>query len=196
MAADEVRSQTGLVVQFLLNENVYETDGGEFYSSFFSTGGSHCECKMIYVCVSGAGGDAAAFDPQEVARKLRDLGDEYDERRIQPLIRGIREAAANQVRPTEVFVSSVNNLCEAWLGQRAEVAPERDLLRASVALGLYVKKNCPDMVQNVQRLLTSFLNARLADWISAQGGWVSGGHARHQNKSVTSARHSYAVIRS
>ncbi|KAG9334474.1 hypothetical protein JZ751_007557, partial [Albula glossodonta] len=40
-------------------------------------------------------------------------------------------------------------------------------------LGLYVKKNCPDMVTAVQSAMTTFLNTRVAPWVAQQGGWAA-----------------------
>ena len=72
-----------------------------------------------------------------------------------------------------VFGSCVDTLCQSWVAQRSEVAPEMNMLKASVALGLYVKKNCPDMVPFVHSAMTNFLNTRLGNWVTSQGGWVS-----------------------
>ncbi|XP_038862871.1 uncharacterized protein LOC120058338 isoform X2 [Salvelinus namaycush] len=68
----------------------------------------------------------------------------------------------------EEFARSVDSLCAA---QGAEVAPEMQLLRASMALGLYVKKTCPDLRATIQSCMTAFINTRLAGWINQQGGW-------------------------
>lgn len=70
----------------------------------------------------------------------------------------------------EEFARSVDSLCAA---QRAEVAPEMQLLRASMALGLYIKKTCPDLRPTIQSCMAAFINTRLAGWINQQGGWVS-----------------------
>lgn len=37
------------------------------------------------------------FDPVKIASKLREIGDDYDENRIQPLIKNLKQAASDQV---------------------------------------------------------------------------------------------------
>lgn len=39
-----------------------------------------------------------AFDAVKIASKLRELGDDYDEKFIQPLIKNVQNAPADQVR--------------------------------------------------------------------------------------------------
>ncbi|XP_024239904.1 uncharacterized protein LOC112221795 isoform X1 [Oncorhynchus tshawytscha] len=106
------------------------------------------------------------FDPVVIADKLRELGDDFDVKFIQPHIRKLQQAVADKA--VEEFARTVDSLCAA---QRAEVAPEMQLLRASVALGLYVKKTCPDLRATIQSCMTAFINTRLAGWITQQGGW-------------------------
>ncbi|KAL4645814.1 bcl-2-like protein 15-like [Arapaima gigas] len=110
-----------------------------------------------------------SFDPALIAEKLRKLGDDYEEQVIQPLMKEIQKAAADKVQTT--FVKSVEQLCEQWLTETAEVAPERLLLKASIMLGLYAKRNCPDLSTVVQDTMATFINARVAPWVSQQGGW-------------------------
>ncbi|XP_072521894.1 bcl-2-like protein 15 [Salminus brasiliensis] len=109
------------------------------------------------------------FDAVTIAAKLRELGDHYDETVIQPLIKDVRAAAGDQV--LTAFSNSVQSLCNTWVVERAEVASEKQLLKATVTLALYVKKNCPDMTRTVQEAMTYFVNNRLAGWIIQQGGW-------------------------
>lgn len=40
-----------------------------------------------------------SFDPAKIASKLRELGDDYDEKVIQPLMKNVQRAAADQVSP-------------------------------------------------------------------------------------------------
>ncbi|KAG5275036.1 hypothetical protein AALO_G00142850 [Alosa alosa] len=121
-------------------------------------------------CIETDGiGDEDGFDPVKIASKLREIGDDYDEKRIQPLIKCLEQAASDQM--VSAFSSSVESLCQSWVVQRSEVASEKDLLKASVAVALYVKKNCPDMVGTVQDAMAAFLNTRLANWVASQGGW-------------------------
>ncbi|KAJ8360503.1 hypothetical protein SKAU_G00170280 [Synaphobranchus kaupii] len=114
-------------------------------------------------------GDENAFDPVLIADKLRELADDYDEKVIQPLIKNVREAAADQV--VTAFGDSVDNLCKSWVAEAAEVAPEKQLLKASVMVGLYLKRKCPDLTSVIQNAMAVFLNARLGSWVTQQGGW-------------------------
>ncbi|XP_023993005.1 bcl-2-like protein 15 isoform X1 [Salvelinus sp. IW2-2015] len=111
-------------------------------------------------------GENDGFDPVVIADKLRELGDDFDVKFIQPHIRKLQQAVADKA--VEEFARSVDSLCAA---QGAEVAPEMQLLRASMALGLYVKKTCPDLRATIQSCMTAFINTRLAGWINQQGGW-------------------------
>lgn len=109
------------------------------------------------------------FDAAAIAAKLRELGDHYDETVIQPLIKEVQTAAKDQV--LTAFSNSVETLCKTWVAERPEVTSEKQLLKASITLALYVKKNCPDMTGTVQNAMNSFVNNRLANWIIQQGGW-------------------------
>lgn len=116
-------------------------------------------------------GDDDGFDPVKIAAKLREIGDDYDETRIQPLIRDLKLASGRQ-QVEAAFGSGVEALCQSWaVSGRSEVASEKELLRASVALGLYVKRNCPDLLGGVQGAMATFVNTRLGNWITSQGGW-------------------------
>lgn len=109
------------------------------------------------------------FDAVIIADKLRQLADEYDEERIQPLINALQRAAADQA--VKAFGDAVEILCQSPVATRAEVASEMQLLKASVALGLYVKKKSPDLRSKVERAMAVFLNTRVVGWVRDQGGW-------------------------
>ncbi|XDV51911.1 hypothetical protein PO909_020703, partial [Leuciscus waleckii] len=111
-----------------------------------------------------------SFDPAKIASKLRELGDDYDEKVIQPLMKNVQRAAADQV--VTVFTDSVDSMCKMWVVERAEVASEKQLLKAAITLGVYVKETCPDMTNVVEVAMTGFINNRLTNWIAEQGGWV------------------------
>ncbi|XP_016150896.1 bcl-2-like protein 15 [Sinocyclocheilus grahami] len=148
MAAAGIQKQTYHVIHCLLqNErdvDMVETDGPE---------------------------DENSFDPVKIAHKLRELGDDYDEKVIQPLMKNVQGAAADQV--VTVFSDSVDSLCKMWVVERAEVASEKQLLKAAITLGLFMKKNCPAMTNVVEVAMMGFVNNRLTNWIAEQGGWVS-----------------------
>ncbi|KTF95663.1 hypothetical protein cypCar_00009936 [Cyprinus carpio] len=135
MAAAEIQKQTCVVIHCLLQNEQYfdmvETDGP---------------------------GDENSFDPVKIASKLRELGDDYDERVIQPLMKNVQKAAADQV--VTAFSDSVDSLCQMWVVERAEVASEKQLLKAAITLGLFMKKNCPDMMNVAEVALMGFVNNR------------------------------------
>ncbi|KAJ8259634.1 hypothetical protein GJAV_G00171690 [Gymnothorax javanicus] len=149
MAPKDIEYQTDLIVRCLFEDGLLSDKG--------------------LVEPDGVGEADEAFDPALIAGKLRQLGDDYDEKVIQPLINNVRQAAADQV--VAAFGDSVDSLCKSWVAETPEVAPEKQLLRASITLGLYVKRKCPDLVGAVQSAMTDFLNARLGTWVSEQGGW-------------------------
>lgn len=70
------------------------------------------------------------------------------------------------------FSNGVDLLCQTYIAQRAEVAPEMQLIRASVSFGLYVKKSCTELKNQIRRAMTAFLNRRVGTWVTKQGGWV------------------------
>ncbi|XP_036389965.1 bcl-2-like protein 15 [Megalops cyprinoides] len=114
-------------------------------------------------------GDDDDFDPVIIADQLRKLGDDFEEKFIQPLIKDVQQAAANQVETA--FSNSVQSLCKTWVAKGADVAPEMRMLRASISLGLYVKSNYPEMIGVIQNAMTSFINNHVAPWVDQVGGW-------------------------
>lgn len=72
-----------------------------------------------------------------------------------------------------MFSDSVDSLCKTWVVERAEVVSEKQLLKAAITLGLFMKKNCPSMTNVVEDAMMGFVNNRLTNWIAEQGGWVS-----------------------
>ncbi|KAL6464487.1 hypothetical protein MHYP_G00268040 [Metynnis hypsauchen] len=145
MAPEDFKSQTEAIISCLFqNErDMFETDG------------------------PGSLEDENA-DVMKIADKLRQLGDLYDETVIQPLMKDVRAASKQQVETA--FSNGVESLSKMWVAERAEVVPEKHLLKATITLAMYMKKNCPD-VTGVQEAVTSFINSRLAGWIIQQGGW-------------------------
>ena len=59
-----------------------------------------CLCVCVCVCVCACVRAEDSFDPVLIADKLRELADDYNEKVIQPLINNVRQAAADQVRPS------------------------------------------------------------------------------------------------
>ena len=71
----------------------------------------------------------------------------------------------------QVFGEAVETLCRA--SSQPELSSELQLLKASVALGRYVKNNSPQLKSKVAGAMATFLNTRLVGWVRDQGGWVS-----------------------
>ncbi|XP_067097903.1 bcl-2-like protein 15 [Osmerus mordax] len=108
------------------------------------------------------------FDPVIIADKLRQLADEYNDEKMEPLIKALHQATANQA--VQVFGEAVETLCLA--SSQPELSSELQLLRASVALGRYVKNNSPQLKSKVAGAMATFLNTRVVGWVRDQGGWV------------------------
>ena len=70
----------------------------------------------------------------------------------------------------QVFGEAVETLCLA--SSQRELSSELQLLRASVALGRYVKNNSPQLKSKVAGAMATFLNTRVVGWVRDQGGWV------------------------
>lgn len=115
------------------------------------------------------GGNDDSFDPVVIADHLREIGDQLDEQVRHQFISILKNAARNQVE--SAFKTAVDSLCKTWMPHSGEVATERYLLRASVALGLYVQRSCPDMVSTIQGVMANYINTYVTPWIDQQGGW-------------------------
>lgn len=110
------------------------------------------------------------FDPVVIAEKLKAVADNLNkDAEIRAAMRDLQRAAAQEV--LDQTLSSIVTLAESQVKQSAEVAPELLLIKASVAVGLYVKKTYPNMRDQLQRSIGSFLNQRVGHWVVQQGGW-------------------------
>lgn len=111
------------------------------------------------------------FDPVLIADKLRSVADSLnDDVRFKAALTGLKKAAAQEA-VNAAFDLGVLTLCETNVSQGAEVTSEIQLIRASVAFGLYVKKSSPELKNKVQSAMMAFLNRRVSGWVSQQGGW-------------------------
>ncbi|CAB1443523.1 unnamed protein product [Pleuronectes platessa] len=114
------------------------------------------------------------FDPVLIADKLREVADSLnDDITFKAALNDLKKAAAQEAAEA-AFSHGVEALCK--VAQSSDLAPEIQLIRASVALGCYVKKSCPELKNKLQRAMTAFLNRRVGPWVDQQGGWdaVSG----------------------
>lgn len=73
----------------------------------------------------------------------------------------------------QVLSNGVDALCQTQVGQRAEIAPEMQIIKATVALSLSMIKSCPEVKDKLQNAVGAFLNRRVGPWVAQQGGWVS-----------------------
>ncbi|KAG7495408.1 bcl-2 15 [Solea senegalensis] len=111
------------------------------------------------------------FDPVKVAGKLRHIADSLNnDLAFKAALDELKQAVAQEAAEA-AFSHGVEVLCQTQVSQKAEVAPEMQLIRASVALGLYIKKSSPDLKNQVCSAMTAFLNRRVGTWVAQQGGW-------------------------
>ncbi|XP_078104275.1 uncharacterized protein LOC144516665 [Sander vitreus] len=112
------------------------------------------------------------FDPVQIADKLRSVADALNgDPRFQSALTDLKKAAANEAFE-EAFSHSMETLCQTQVSQRAEVASEMQLIRASVAFGLYVIKSSPELKLKVQSAMIAFLERPgVVSWVTKQGGW-------------------------
>ncbi|KAM9362101.1 uncharacterized protein ABDE67_000117 [Symphorus nematophorus] len=119
-------------------------------------------------CDGPEGSNDDNFDPVLIADRLRQVADGLnDSVKFQAALSDLKKAVAQEAAET-AFSNSVEALCKT---QSAEVVSEVQLIKASVAFGLYVMKSCPEMKRTVQGAMSSFLNRRVRTWVTQQGGW-------------------------
>uniref|UniRef100_A0A8C4HGK2 Bcl-2-like protein 15 n=1 Tax=Dicentrarchus labrax TaxID=13489 RepID=A0A8C4HGK2_DICLA len=148
----------------------------------------------MYVCISFIFSDVN-FDPVVIADKLRSVADSLNEDvKFKAALSELRKAAAQEVHThthththtenatlmgrgkTASFSRGVDILCQTHAAQKAEVASEVQLIKASVTFGLYVIKSSPELKSKVQNAMTAFLNRHVRTWVTEQGGWVRSLH--------------------
>ncbi|KAL4622428.1 bcl-2-like protein 15 [Arapaima gigas] len=148
MGSRDVTAQTLAIVQCLFEEP------GELKS------------RQLIEC-DGGPDDGDPFDPVVIADKLRELGDDYDAKVLQPLIKNLKQTAKDQM--VSAFTDSVTTVCKSWVS--TQPIPEQLLLKASVQLGMYVANKCPELKSAIQGAMGTFLNTSLLPWVVEQGGW-------------------------
>lgn len=114
-----------------------------------------------------------------IAETLKAIADKLNkDAEISAALRDLQQAAAQEV--LNQTLSSIEDLAQAQVRQNVEVAPELLLIKASVAVGLYVKKTYPNMRDQLQRSIGNFLNQRVGSWVMEQGGWGEVARASQQ----------------
>ncbi|XP_076003461.1 bcl-2-like protein 15 [Genypterus blacodes] len=150
-----IETQTSLIVSCLLED---ETEPEQVSSCIVPDG-------------PGSDGEDDSFDPAVIASQLRRVADKLNnDVTLKAVVNNLLKAAAKEALEEE-FGRGVDTLCKAQAAQTAEVAPELQMIRASVALGLYMKKQWPELRTKVQGAMTAFLNRRVSCWVAEQGGW-------------------------
>ncbi|KAM4613800.1 uncharacterized protein ACJ7VT_011825 [Polymixia lowei] len=110
------------------------------------------------------------FDPVLIADKLKEMVDKLNkDKEFQAAVSELRAAAEQDM--ISAFSKGVETLCNIEVSQQPAMAPEMQLIQASIALGLYVKNKAPELKNRVQRAMITFLNTRVVDWVNQQGGW-------------------------
>lgn len=153
---DILQWQTNEIIQCLLNDDYAE---------------SRCmlDASLETDSVSAASHDD--FDPVLIADKLRSVADSMNENaEFKAALTDLKKAVAQEAIDA-AFSQSMEAICQTHVAQRAEVAPEMQLIRATVAFGLYVKNASPELKNKIQGAMNSFLNRRVGPWLSQQGGW-------------------------
>ncbi|XP_069393648.1 bcl-2-like protein 15 [Paralichthys olivaceus] len=148
--------QTSEIIKCLLQDEEQDEEQG-------------VQCRSCHGSVETDGPDD--FDPVLIADKLRNVADSLnDDITFKATLNSLKEAAAQEAVEA-AFSQGVEALCQTYVAQTPEVAPEMQLINASVALVLFVKKSSPELIKKVQRAMMSFFNRRVSTWVTQQGGW-------------------------
>ncbi|XP_069013400.1 bcl-2-like protein 15 [Embiotoca jacksoni] len=112
-----------------------------------------------------------SFDPVVIADKLRSVADALNDNiRFRDALTDIKKAASQETLEA-AFSHGVDAVCQTYTSQRSEVAPEMQLIRATVAFALHVKKSSPELKNKIKNAMNAFLNRRVGPWVTQQGGW-------------------------
>lgn len=110
------------------------------------------------------------FDPVLIADKLRTVADALnDDIQCKAVLNDLKQAVAQEAVEA-VFTNGVKKLCQSQVSQRAEVAPEMQLIVAAVALGRFITKSSPELKNKVQSAVGVILS-KSGGWVAQQGGW-------------------------
>ncbi|KAF7653792.1 hypothetical protein LDENG_00078490 [Lucifuga dentata] len=158
---NQIKQQTSSIIKYLLDDE--EATGFRQHEEDY---------KREEGCIEPDGpGSDDNFDPVLIADKLRSVADQLnDDIRFKAVLSDLQRAAAEEAMEA-AFSKGVNAICQTHVAQKPDVASEMNLIRASVALGLYLKKKSPELKNKVQRAMTTFLNSHVSSWVAQQGGW-------------------------
>ncbi|CAK6955826.1 hypothetical protein D5F01_LYC02658 [Scomber scombrus] len=151
--ADQIERQTTEILKYLFDDEESHTP------------------RQFDNCIETDGPEDDSFDPVLIADKLRTVADALNEDvKFKTVLTNLKQAAAQEAID-QAFSTGVEAVCQASVFQTAEVAPEIQLLKASVAFGLYVTKSYPELKNKVQNAMAVFLNRRVEPYVAQQGGW-------------------------
>lgn len=149
----EVERQTALVIKCLFGDDTQATNRNRHQSDIETDGPED------------------NFDPVLIADKLRQVADALNEDvKFKAALKELKQAAAQEALE-QVLSNGVDALCQTQVGQRAEIAPEMQIIKATVALSLSMIKSCPEVKDKLQNAVGAFLNRRVGPWVAQQGGW-------------------------
>lgn len=150
--ADQIERQTSEILKYLFDDEESHTP------------------RQLDDCIE-TDGPEDGFDPVLIADKLRTVADALNEDvKIKAVLTNLKQAAVQEA-VDQAFSTGVEAVCQVSGFQTAEIAPEVQLLKASVAFGLYVTKCSPELKNKVQSAMAVFLNRRVEPWVAQQGGW-------------------------
>ncbi|KAM8914324.1 bcl-2-like protein 15 [Spinachia spinachia] len=130
-----------------------------------------CPSSQLEVDGPTSTSDEDDFDPVIIADKLRTVADSLNaDAKFKAALADLKQAVAQEALQT-AFSNGVEAICQTPGSQNAEVFPEMQLIRASVALCIYIKKSSPELKHNIQRVVREFLRRRVGLWVMEQGGW-------------------------
>ncbi|NXY50734.1 B2L15 protein, partial [Ceuthmochares aereus] len=120
----------------------------------------------------------ATFDPIEIARRLRQMGDQcnMDFERVSSealadVLKGKLKLGSLRLQ-MERFGTAVDSLSRSWSDQHPELVYEKAFLCVSVKLLMYLAKKIPTMVHPSQFVSVINGNPQVRSYIEACGGWV------------------------
>ncbi|KAM6947020.1 uncharacterized protein PEZ65_000718 [Lycodopsis pacificus] len=121
--------------------------------------------------VDSARSDEDTFDPVLTADILKKVSDAMkDDVEFKAALTGLTQAVAEEAMEM-MFSRGVDAICKTRVCQQPEVSSEMQLINASVAFGLYLKKSSPQLKMNIQRVMSAFITNRVGPWLAQQGGW-------------------------
>ncbi|XP_063003625.1 bcl-2-like protein 15 [Elgaria multicarinata webbii] len=130
-------------------------------------------------CDAVVGSAASTFDPEAIAKKLRSIGDQYNEDLEVAVQMVIEESSKEKLKK---FREMAESLSKSWRRQNPELEYETAFLAVAVKLSLSLLHSAPATFQEEPDLLTQAINGNpeVRGYIERQGGWENFGNRRNQ----------------